>query len=155
MKYIVIILGSLFMFTACSSSTSTSENESAGTETASSEDEVKKKQYLVAGETLFLQYCSNCHQQDGTGLADLYPPLLESDYMEENFEEVICIIKNGKQGEIVVNGKTYNQLMPPLNMLTDLEIAEIATYIYNNFGHERGLIPVKDVTRLLQNCGEN
>jgi cytochrome c551 len=154
MKYLLIILGSIFVFAACSSSTSSSENE-ATSETESSEDAVKKKQYLVAGETLFLQYCSNCHQQDGAGLADLYPPLLESDYMENNFEEVICIIKNGKQGEIVVNGKTYNQLMPPLNMLTDLEIAEIATYIFNNFGHERGLVPVKEVSRLLQNCGEN
>jgi hypothetical protein len=75
--------------------------------------------------------------------------------MEENFEEVICIIKNGKQGEIVVNGKTYNQIMPPLNMLTDLEVAEIATYIYNNFGHERGLIGVKQVSGLLDECEEN
>lgn len=138
----------LVLFTACSSQPKETEDS------ASNEDKMKKAQYMVAGETLFLQYCSNCHQQDGAGLADLYPPLKDSDYLV-NFEEVICIIKNGKQGEIVVNGKTYNQLMPPLNMLTDLEVAEIATYVYTTFGEDRGLINVTEVTKILAACGQD
>lgn len=143
MRYLLIL--SALILASCSST-----GKEGGEE--SNADKMKKAQYMVAGETLFLQYCSNCHQQDGAGLADLYPPLKDSDYMENNFEEVICIIRNGRQGEIVVNGKTYNQVMPPLNMLTDLEVAEIATYIYNSFGHERGLISVNQVSDLLSKC---
>ncbi len=141
-------------FAACSSGGSSENqgNESAEKEEVSPEESVKLEQYMVAGESLYNQYCYMCHQTNGEGLTDLYPPLAESDYMENNFEEVICILRYGKSGEIVVNGKTYNQLMPEQPMLKDLEIAEIATYIYNSWGHSRGLIPVTEVTELLSNC---
>ena len=100
---------------------------------------------MVQGRELYNIHCSNCHQPDGSGLRGLYPPLNPSDYMEQHFEEVICLIRNGKSGEIVVNGKTYNQPMPGIPTLTDLEVAEIASYIYNSWGHERGLIDVKSI----------
>lgn len=72
--------------------------------------------------------------------------------MQNNFEEVICILKNGKKGEILVNGKGYNKEMPGIQSLTDLEIAEIATYIYNTWSHERGIIEVSAVSRILSIC---
>ena len=36
--------------------------------------------------------------------------------------------------------------------LTDLEVAEIATYIYNTWSHNKGLIDVREVTPLLSTC---
>ncbi len=146
MKNFLLVIIVALLAASCSSSSSSSEGES------SNEDNVKKAQYMVAGETLFLQYCSNCHQQDGTGLADLYPPLKDSDYLANNYEAIICIIKNGRQGEIVVNGKTYNQVMPPLNMLTDLEVAEIGTYVFNTFSPNKRFVPVTEVSKILAEC---
>ena len=108
--------------------------------------------YYVQGERLYEQHCANCHQQDGSGLGRIYPPLNESDFMEENFEEVICLIRNGISGEIIVNGQQYNQAMPAIPTLTDLEVAEIATYIYNTWDHQRGLIEVNDAAKILQRC---
>ncbi|MEM6522979.1 MAG: c-type cytochrome, partial [Bacteroidota bacterium] len=32
----------------------------------------------------YLQHCSSCHQKNGEGLARLYPPLADSDYLENN-----------------------------------------------------------------------
>ena len=112
----------------------------------------KFKQYYVQGEKLYLRHCSNCHQADGTGLGRVYPPLNTSDYMEQNFEDVICLIRFGKTGELIINGRQYNQQMPGIAALSDLEIAEIASYIYNSWSHERGLIEVKDVTGILNDC---
>jgi len=112
----------------------------------------KFRQYYVQGEILYRQHCTNCHQQDGSGLGRVYPPLNTSDFMEENFDEVICLIRNGISGEILVNGISFNQAMPPLPRLTDLEVAEIATYIYNTWDHQRGIIDVKDASRILQRC---
>jgi mono/diheme cytochrome c family protein len=116
------------------------------------ESSSKFKQYYVHGEQLYKKYCMNCHQADGSGLARVYPPLAQSDYMNSNFKDVICLIRYGKQGELIVNGVTFNQPMPAIPALTDLEIAEISTYIYNTWEHKRGIIEVKDVSSVLQSC---
>lgn len=114
----------------------------------------KYQQYFVEGEQLYLQRCSNCHQKDGKGLGLVYPPLAPSDFMDKNFEAVICLIKKGKSGEMMVNGNLYNQPMPGIPSLTELEIAEIATYLYNSWGRERGLVAVNDVGKILQTCDQ-
>jgi cytochrome c551 len=112
----------------------------------------KFNQYYVQGEKLYVKHCSNCHQADGTGLGRLYPPLNTSDYMQNNLGDVICLIRNGKTGELIVNGQQFNHAMPGVPSLSDLEIAEIATYIYNTWSHEGGIVEVKDVTAILADC---
>ena len=54
------------------------------------------------------------------------------------------------EGEIIVNGITYNQKMPALDYLTDLEIAQITTYLYNIWGNKKGVIRAKDVNEYLK-----
>jgi len=85
-------------------------------------------------------------------LGRLYPPVDQSDFMENNFDEVICTIKYGKQGILIVNGDDYNMEMKGNPGLTELEIAEIVTYIYNTWTHKKGLVDVTDVSRILANC---
>ena len=117
-----------------------------------SQRDSKFQQYFVEGEQLYIKHCSNCHQKNGTGLGLVYPPLVSADFMEKNFDEVICMMKKGRKGELTVNGKTYNQPMPGVPSLTELEIAEIATYIYNQWGHEKGIVELKTVNQALQPC---
>ena len=119
------------------------------------QEDMKMQQYMVMGKKLYIQHCSACHQPQGEGLAKLYPPLNKSDYMKENLEEVICMIRYGKTAPIVVNGIKYTQPMPGIHSLTNLEIAEIATYIYNSWEHDRGMINVKEVDRILSDCENN
>jgi cytochrome c551 len=114
----------------------------------------KFDQYYIQGQILYTQHCSNCHQKNGRGLGLVYPPLDTSDYMVANRSEVICLIKNGKSGELVVNGKGYNQAMKGIPSLTDLEIAEISTYIYNTWSHQHGIIEVKEVSAVLATCAK-
>jgi len=82
----------------------------------------------------------------------VYPPLGPSDFMENNFDNVLCQMKYGKKGPLIVNGKEFNQPMPGVRSLTELEIAEIATYIYNTWGHERGMVDVAEVAGALKKC---
>jgi cytochrome c551 len=112
----------------------------------------KFQQYFVEGEKLYQANCSNCHQKNGKGLGLVYPPLAPSDYMDTNPEDVLCIIKRGINRELLVNGNRFNQAMPGVPSLTELEIAEIATYIYNSWGHEKGIIEVPAVTKALAKC---
>jgi cytochrome c551 len=117
-----------------------------------SQRDQKLNRYFVQGEELYNKHCSNCHQKNGTGLGLVYPPVNVSDYLDANLYDVICLIENGMLGELVVNGKSYNQPMPGIPSLTDLEIAEIATYLYNSWGREKGLVDVKEVTAVLAQC---
>ena len=118
-----------------------------------SRTEIRLKQYQVQGAKLYSAYCANCHQQDGKGLASLYPPLAASDYLLENLPRAACIIKNGQAKEIEVNGVKYNQMMPG-NPISNLEIAEVLTFIGNAWGNEVGLIGVKEVDKWIEECEE-
>jgi len=118
----------------------------------SREDKIKYRQYMVEGKRLYLQHCSNCHQEEGTGLARLYPPLKGSDYLENNEKNVICAIKNGQSGELTVNGIVFNQPMPSNPRLTNLEIAEITTYIYSTWGGKKKLFTHVEIGMIMDEC---
>ncbi len=109
----------------------------------------KLKQYYIAGTELYIKHCSNCHRTDGSGLGLLYPPLDTSDYMDTHFNEVIHLMRFGRQGSMTVSGKHFNKIMPGNATLTNLEVAEIATYIYNTWSHTHGLVDVKEVSGVL------
>ena len=115
-------------------------------------DDPKFRQYMVEGERLYIQHCSNCHQRDGQGLRHVYPPLAGSDYMQTNLSGVICGMKYGLQGEITVKGVMYNQAMPGVPSLTELELAEIATYIYNSWGAQHERIDARRIGPMLDSC---
>lgn len=113
-----------------------------------SEEKIKLEQYYIGGKELYEQNCANCHQKDGKGFQNLYPPIAGSDYLKDK-EKVIYAIKNGLSGEILVNGKKYNQPMPANNQLTNLDIAEVVTYIYNEWNGETKITEVKEVEKVL------
>ncbi len=108
---------------------------------------------IINGRELYVQHCANCHQENGSGLGDLYPPIANSDYLK-NKETIICMIRFGASAEMVVNGKTYNQAMPANRNLYDLDIASIMTYIYNEWGDEKVATSADAVHETLENCGK-
>jgi mono/diheme cytochrome c family protein len=141
-SYRIIVLGIALGFTLM------------GCTLSQKDEKTKFINYFRQGEQLYIKHCSNCHQASGTGLGRVYPPLKDSDYMKNNFEAVICLMKYGMEGELIVNGIQYNQAMPGVPSLTDLEVAEIATYIYNSWDNSRGLVGVKDVGQILNTCNQ-
>lgn len=88
---------------------------------------------LASGYQLYEKNCSNCHQEDGSGLAKLYPPLLNSDFIKNNPLAIDSIIKYGQKGPIMVNGVGYNMAMPSSRKLSDFEIKQIASYVLIKF----------------------
>ena len=88
------------------------------------------------GRDLFRKesYCGTCHGEDGRGaIVDIYPPLRNSEWIEDE-ELLVKIILKGLWGKIDVAGKTYDPAkgIPPMTpfegMMTDQEIANVATY---------------------------
>lgn len=106
----------------------------------------------VQGEKLYKTYCGNCHGEKGEGLKNLYPPLNSSDYLEENQDKLACIILNGMEEEIVVNGKKYTMPMAPIPNLTDVEITNIINYINTAWDNDLPVVKITDVKSQLANC---
>jgi len=114
--------------------------------------DIKLRQYKTQGRALYLQHCSSCHQPDGQGLGTLYPPVAFSDYIEADVDRAICITKKGLAEDIKVNGQNYNMPMPANKDLTSLEVAEIMTYIHNEWGTGERLITRREVEAAWSNC---
>lgn len=125
---------------------------SCGPKTDQGKPGIKYRQYVNEGYRLYLQHCSNCHQKDGTGLARLYPPLKDSNYMIKDPDIIICIIRNGQKGEIFVNNISFNQPMPENKNLTNLEIAEITTFLYSEWGETKHFLLPNKVDEILSSC---
>lgn len=112
--------------------------------------DLKTRQYAIEGQALYESHCANCHQQDGSGLGQLIPPLTNADFMLEDTRRTVQVIKHGLEGKIMVNGIEYDHPMPANPRLSHLEIAEIATYIYTVFGKSEKLVDVKEVKTMLE-----
>ena len=86
---------------------------------------------------------------DGKGLGRLIPPLAKADYLVANRGILPRVLKYGLQGPLVVNRVEYNQPMPANPKLTDLEIAEILTYIGNTWGNSMNSFTLQEVKESL------
>ena len=113
---------------------------------------IRLRQYLAEGKKLYEANCANCHQLDGSGLARLYPPLKNSDYILPNKAKVICGMRYGQKGELMVNGILFNQEMPSNVNITDLEIAEIATYVFTEFADSVQRITLNEIAEIMKSC---
>ena len=91
---------------------------------------------MARGKATFQGTCSTCHQGEGQGLANAFPPLAKADYLMEDKERSIHVVLAGLSGEITVNGAKYNNVMPGWAHLTDHEIADVLTFVRNSFGNQ-------------------
>jgi mono/diheme cytochrome c family protein len=83
---------------------------------------------LAAGAAVYQSICQSCHQAGGTGLAGSFPPLEDNPNVQDAVY-VEDVIRNGRSGEITVNGETYNGVMPAQSALDDDDIVNVIAYI--------------------------
>ncbi len=105
------------------------------------------EQRVNLGKAVYAQNCQACHQAEGQGIAGAFPPLAKSDYLNADVSRAIGVVAHGLEGQIKVNGQVYNSTMPKIK-LSDEEIANVLTYVYNNWGNKGGEVTTKDVARI-------
>lgn len=111
-------------------------------------DEVKdnlEKGKIPEKAKLYNTYCAACHQNDGKGDGNRFPPLGGTDWVTGDKIKLLNTLLKGLNGEIIVNDKPYNGLMPAHNFLKDEEVANILTYIRQNFGNTASAVSVEEV----------
>ena len=96
-----------------------------------------KEAQIEKGKQVYMGLCVACHQADGKGLPGAFPTLAKSDYMLADRERAIRVVLKGLTGPITVNGQTINSVMPPQEaVLTDTQIADVLTYVFNAWGNQ-------------------
>jgi mono/diheme cytochrome c family protein len=93
-----------------------------------------KNEKIELGRRLFTSICAACHQTTGLGIPNTFPPLASSDYLNADKNRAIKTVINGRQGEVIVNSRRFNNSMPSFPLTND-DIANVLTFVYNSFGN--------------------
>lgn len=99
----------------------------------------------VLGSKVYAVYCAACHQRNGLGDSQRFPPLGGSEWVMGDKSKLITVILNGMEGAVEVKGQSYNGVMPQHSFLKNEDVAEVLTYIRQSFGNTAGAITADDV----------
>ena len=100
-----------------------------------------------AGEFLFNDNCSGCHQLGGVGSPGLAPPLVDEELWGtlrgKAASYVAGVLMGGLSGTIVADGNTYTGLaMPSQAWMSDEDMSAVADYVLNDLnGLELTVLP--------------
>ena len=120
-------------------------NGKANVEESTSEKSLAEK--MESGKKIFMQTCFACHQAEGQGIPNAFPPLAKSDYLNADVNRAIGIVLKGKTGEITVNGAKYNSVMTAQS-ISNSEIADVLTYVYNSWGNNKTNVTTSQVDKV-------
>jgi len=97
--------------------------------------QITLEESMEKGKEIYSDFCVTCHMMNGEGVSNVFPPLANSDYLNNNREASIRGVKFGQSGELTVNGTTYDNVMMELG-LTDEEVADVLNYVMNSWGNQ-------------------
>jgi len=98
-----------------------------------------------ASEAIYAANCSACHQPTGKGLAGAFPPLAGNARVLADGNYVIATVLAGKQGPLEVDGVSFNGVMPPMQHLSDEDIARAVNHVRTAWGNQAEPVTVEQV----------
>lgn len=104
---------------------------------------------LTRGEIIYKQTCIACHMADGLGAPPMNPTLARTSFVLGDKKALISIVLKGMTNQSI-EGKNYHNVMPPLDFLTDEQIADVLSYVRNNFGNKESIVASEEVKALRQ-----
>jgi mono/diheme cytochrome c family protein len=108
--------------------------------------------------------CATCHQQNGQGVPNVFPPLASSEWVNGSEDRLIRIMLHGLQDPVRVAGTDYSAsaIMPGFGQVagsafnwTDEKIARVATYIRQEWGNHAPRVSPEKVSELRQQIGDH
>jgi mono/diheme cytochrome c family protein len=102
------------------------------------------------GKKIFSANCATCHQANGLGVAGQYPPLAGSEIVNGGSHRPVMIVLKGLQGPLTVKGQHYGSavMQPWDKTLNDQKIADVLTYVRQEWGNKAGPVSAEGVAAL-------
>jgi mono/diheme cytochrome c family protein len=104
---------------------------------------------LRQGAAIYAEHCAECHGEHGEGVASIYPPIAgnRSVTLATPINLVNVILRGGFPPATAGNPRPFG--MPPFaHSLTNEEIAAVATYVRQSWGHAASPVTPVEVFRL-------
>jgi cytochrome c oxidase cbb3-type subunit II len=118
----------------------------AGSTTAPASASASATPASAAGAQLFASRCASCHQAAGTGVPGAFPPLAGDPVVNGPAPAHLAVIIDGLHGR-AISGTTYSGIMPPWGaLMSDAEIAAVATHERTSWGNHGSPVTTEDVT---------
>lgn len=105
---------------------------------------------ISRGKEVYTDFCIQCHLGTGKGNGTTFPPLDGSDWLKKKRPESIHAVKYGQKGEILVNNKKFNAMMPPMG-LSDEEVADVMNYVMNSWSNKNQKMVTVNEVALIKN----
>jgi len=103
------------------------------------------KEKPMPGTLVYNTYCVSCHQRNGKGDGNRFPPLDSSEWVTGDKKILIDVVLNGLNKSITVKGKPYNNLMPQHRFLRNEDLAQVLTYIRQRFNNNADSVTAAQV----------
>ena len=88
-----------------------------------------QEELMRKGERVYATACAACHQMNGGGVADMFPPIGGSPVATGDLAEHMTVVMSGRSGTAMRGYSTQ---------LSDAELAAVLTYQRNAFGNATG-----------------
>lgn len=131
------------MFASCGGGTNTDQKTSEGTTTVE-ETAGPSAEMLARGEKIYNEKCFACHQKDGKGIANVFPPLVGSEFLVNNTKEAVAQALNGSEHVPSHGTIKYPAPMPP-QVDTYEDAVAVINYVLENFDNSGKYITVDEV----------
>jgi len=109
------------------------------------------KSQIKNGKKVYQKNCLTCHQVNGGGVPKMNPPLINAAFVKGDKKKLIQWVLLGSVEKVPIDGKYYSNNMPPQATLADQDIADVLTYIRNNFKNKASAITSVDVKNTRSN----
>lgn len=105
---------------------------------------------IANGKDVYTDFCVQCHLANGKGDGLNFPPLDGSDWLKKKRSQIIHVVKYGQSGEIIVNSKKFNNIMPAPVGLSNQEVADVLNYVMNSWSNKNKKIVTADQVALVK-----
>lgn len=120
--------------------------KSNGAQSATARALARNDPRMQAGGAIYQDVCSACHQLDGSGVPYLIPDLAAaSSVSSREPTSIIRVLLHGSQSVATEREPTAAAMPAFGRILTDAQIAAVATYIRNSWGHAAAAVTAGDV----------
>jgi mono/diheme cytochrome c family protein len=143
-----ILLGFLFIGFSETVSNRSIQSEYLVLEVAQNKTDLQKS--ISRGKEVYTDFCMQCHLATGKGDLVNFPPLDGSDWLVKKRNQSIHSVKYGQTGEVIVKGKKFNNIMPPLG-LSNQEVADVLNYVMNSWSNKQKKMVTIDEVKAVMN----